>query len=157
MTSRIEEHSERRVGLQRRLAGTDVEHRSLTRVEVRHVEVKVHLLRMVVTWPYRGDVFVDLLKRDRRTNVAAQLNPIGMFAQHDLPSGDCCVERSEHRRVRAINRNEAQTGNRGHALDGTARQRQGRLARPTHSPATPRLPLTWPTVAPMGTRSSKDR
>jgi hypothetical protein len=63
------------------LAGTQRQHLLLADVEVRHVEVQVRLLGLVVARPHRGPVARRALESQRGAAVAPQLHPLAVNAE----------------------------------------------------------------------------
>jgi hypothetical protein len=115
---RVQVNPEGRPGLHISLAGTQREHVLLTDIEIRHIEVQVSLLRVLVTRPHRRLVARSTLESQRSAAITAQLHPV-VVVTVGLPTRDRSVELRQGTRVTAIERYQTEPCNTSHAANST--------------------------------------
>jgi hypothetical protein len=123
---RVQVNPEGRPGLHISLAGTQREHVLLTDIEIRHIEVQVSLLRVLVTRPHRRLVARSTLESQRSAAITAQLHPV-VVVTVGLPTRDRSVELRQGTRVTAIERYQTEPCNTSHAANSTGGPRQSWL------------------------------
>ncbi len=123
---RVQVNPEGRPGLHISLAGTQRQHVLLTDVEIRHIEVQVSLLRVLVTRPHRRLVARSTLESQRSAAITAQLHPV-VVVTVGLPTRDRSVELRQGTRVTAIERYQTEPCNTSHAANSTGGPQQSWL------------------------------
>ena len=120
MTRGVEEDTKGRTRLNLGFAGAEGEHLLLGHVEITDVDVEVGLLWSFAARPLGWLVFRCELERECDTAIAAQLYPI-VVNTLDLLAREGAIERSQGTGVTAIEGEDAQSSDGGHARDSCTR------------------------------------